>query len=133
MLVAAGAFLFGTKGMMDPIGPKEGMFAPVLFIVGAIALFSAALDVALIRRRGAAGAHRIARHLWRMGFAVFITAAISLIGQSPRFPEALQRMEYLAPPVALSLALTVFWLLRIRFGARWRQRLAAPAVRPARS
>ncbi|HEX3578936.1 MAG TPA: DUF2306 domain-containing protein, partial [Thermoanaerobaculia bacterium] len=43
-------------------------------IFAAIALLSAAGDLRMLIRGGVAGAQRLVRHIWRMGFALFVAA-----------------------------------------------------------
>ena len=65
---------YGLEAANSQTGSKDGYPAAVYFFFGSVALFSAALDVRMIVRGGVFGAHRIARHLWRMCFALLIGA-----------------------------------------------------------
>jgi uncharacterized membrane protein len=121
VVIAAAAFIAGWLGTTDPIGLKDKMFAPICFVIAGLALYFAALDVNVIVRGGLAGSNRLARHAWRMGFATFFGAAAGLIGQSLRFPEPVRPFLYAL--VLLTLVMTVFWLVRVRF-TRWRMKVA---------
>src|ERR1700737_1212187 len=57
----------------DATGLKDGIPAAGYFVFGSVALLAAALDVGMFIRGGVSGVHRIARHLWRMCFAMLIT------------------------------------------------------------
>jgi len=88
------------------------------------------LDVRMMAR-GIQGAHRIARHLWRMCFALFIAATSFFLGQtqgSPAqvFPEPLRQGAVLAIPVLLVLLLMFYWLARVLFTQRLSTRLTTP-------
>ena len=52
-------------------GPEAGMAYP-LFMFGGVAVSASAGDFRMIRAGGVRGAPRLARHLWRMCFALFI-------------------------------------------------------------
>ncbi len=96
--------------------------APFYFSVGAILATHAAFDLRLIVRRGIAGAKRLARHLWRMGFAFFIAAGSLFLGQPDVFPEPLKPIAFRAVPVILVVGLTLFWLIRVSFTGWHRRR-----------
>ena len=73
------------------------------------------------------GARRLARHLWRMGFAMFIATASFFVGQPKVFPEPLRGAFALrAIPVVMFIAVTLYWLVRVR---RKRQRAPMTGVR----
>lgn len=79
-------------------------------------MVSAVLDGTVIRRGGLAGSQRIARHVWRMGFALFTAAASFFLGQPQVFPAAVRETPFLlAAPVLIIVVLTVFWLIRVSF------------------
>jgi hypothetical protein len=71
--------------------------------------------------RGLQGARRIARHLWRMCFALFIAAGSFFLGQAQVFPEPIRKSGLLPIPVLLVLLLMFFWLVRVRFTQRYRR------------
>ena len=60
----------------------------------------------------------MARHIWRMGLALLIAALSLFIGQPKVFPPGLRGAPVMFVPEAAVLALTVFWLVRIRFKTR---------------
>jgi uncharacterized membrane protein len=104
------------------ITPRPGDRGPAL-VFGAVALVAAALDARLLRAGRISGAHRLARHLWRLGFALLMASTAFFLGQAQLFPQPLRRIDVLALPVLLVLVATLF------FGARlwWRSRRPAVA------
>ena len=84
------------------------------FIFGVMALLAAAGDLRMLRARGVNGARRIARHLWRMCFAMWIAAASFFWGPPRRVPEVLRIPALLAVAVLLPIAVMLLWLWRIR-------------------
>jgi hypothetical protein len=84
-----------------------------------VALLAAAGDIRMLLTHNMQWTHRIARHLWRMCFALWIAVASFFLGQSDEFPEALRIMPLLCTPVLLVLLLMFYWLVRVLF-TQWR-------------
>jgi hypothetical protein len=98
------------------------------FFMGSIMLLAAAGDVRMLLRGGVFGAQRIARHLWRMCFGLFIAAGSFFLGPSNRPLRLLSAVglgQHLSPALfstslylilsILPLILLIFWLVRVRF------------------
>ncbi|HXN94908.1 MAG TPA: hypothetical protein VN879_10405 [Candidatus Acidoferrales bacterium] len=98
------------------------------FFMGSVMLLAAAGDVRMVVRGGVFGAKRIARHLWRMCFGLFIAAGSFFLGPSNRPLRLLSTVgvgKYLSPALfsttlylvltLLPLILLIFWLVRVRF------------------
>lgn len=115
LAIAFGCFKFGLEAVNSETGLKDGFPPAPHFIFGTVALLAAAGDVRLIRRCGIFGAQRIARHLWRMCFALFIAAASLFLGQPQVFPEPVRGTLILAAPVILVIVLMIYWLIRVLF------------------
>ena len=76
---------------------------------GVVGLVASALDLRMIRSRGLHGASRLARHLWRMCFALFIAALSFFLGQSDEFPEPLRIPALLMLPELAVLVAMLYW------------------------
>jgi uncharacterized membrane protein len=111
--LAAGLFAIGIG--LTSIGSTKVWWFPAVpaTVFGTIALLAAYGDLRLARGRVLDPAHRIARHLWRMGFAMFIATGSFFLGQAKVFPEELRVMSVLAAPVLLVLATMAFWWIRV--------------------
>jgi len=107
------AFLFGWQATNRADGLRDGYPAAVYFVFGSIALLAAALDVNMLIRGGLSGAHRMARHLWRMSFAFLITVLSFFVGKQRLFPDAIVRTHLNAVPVLLVAAVMFYWLFRV--------------------
>ena len=103
---------FSITGGMDET-------TPIGLIFGAVAVLAAIGDIRMLLARSNPWTHRIARHLWRMCFALWIAAASFFLGQADEFPEALRIMPLLCTPVLLVLLLMFYWLVRVLF-TQWR-------------
>jgi hypothetical protein len=85
-----------------------------MFLFAVVGLLAAAGDRQMIRAGGIQGSRRIARHLWRMCFAMWIAAASFFWGPRGRVPEAIRIPALLAVAVLLPIAAMVYWLWRLR-------------------
>jgi uncharacterized membrane protein len=95
-------------------GVREGIPAVVLFKFALVALLAGAGDLRVIRAGALRGAPRLARHLWRMCFALYIATASFFFGQADKLPEALRVPALLAFPVVAVVVTMFYWLWRVR-------------------
>src|SRR5258705_11922579 len=72
LALAAGLAFYGVEAASTPKGALQGYPAFAYFIFGSLALFFAAGDVRMLARGGVSGTQRLARHLGRMCFGLFI-------------------------------------------------------------
>ena len=105
---------FGFEALYSPTGLKEGYPPPLYFVWGFVVLLCIVGDVRMLARDGIFGTQRVARHLWRMSFALFIAAGSFFLGQQKVFPVALRGLKIWFVPPALALLLMTFWLIRVR-------------------
>ncbi|MGC2184792.1 MAG: hypothetical protein WA637_16060 [Terriglobales bacterium] len=112
-----GAFnvTYGLEAANSHTGLKHGYPPGPYFFLGSIALLAATGDIRLLVRRGISGTPRIARHLWRMCFALFIASSSIFLAREHLFPAILRKTGVLYLLSFLPLMLMVFWLIRVRF------------------
>ena len=115
--LALGAVIvtYGLEAANSQTGLKGGIPAGMYFFLGSVALLSAAGDLRMLLHGGVFGAQRIARHLWRMCYALFIASGSLFLGQQQVFPAFLRRTNVLFVPAVLPLIWMIFWLIRVRF------------------
>src|SRR5205814_2594495 len=124
------SWMTGLKVVRSGASSQNGVPVGMILFMGSVCLLAAAGDVRMLLRGGIVGAKRIARHLWRMCFGLFIAAGSFFFGPSNRPLRLLSTVglgKYLSPALfstslyllltILPLILLVFWLLRIRFTA----------------
>jgi hypothetical protein len=112
---------------------QDGVPVGMTFFMGSIMLVAAAGDLRMLVRGGLFGAKRIARHLWRMCFGLFIASGSFFLGPSNRPLRLLSRVglgQHLSPALfsttlyliltILPLILLIFWLVRVRFTNAYR-------------
>ena len=95
-------------------GTRKGMPAFPFIMFGVAALFASVGDVRMIRSGALTGAPRLARHLWRMCFALFIASISFFIGQADKLPKALRIYPLLVTLVLVPLVAMVYWRVRLR-------------------
>ncbi len=134
--LAIGIFLWmnGIKVLRSGASSQGGVPVGMMFFMGSVCLLAAAGDVRMLVRGGVAGAKRIARHLWRMCFGLFIASGSFFLGPSNRPLRLLSSVgvgKYLSPALfsttlyliltLLPLILLIFWVVRVRFANAYRK------------
>jgi len=109
LIVLADAVLAFTWGFQS--GSRT---APVFFVFGSLIWLCVFADVRMIRSGGVSGGQRIARHLWRMCFALWIALMSFYPGQARLFPEAWRKSGLLLLPMLLLLGYMLVSLRRRR-------------------
>lgn len=125
--ITAAGVIFMRMGAASPSGTVDGS-PPQAFLLFTIAgVFAAAGEVHVLVRRQLSNVSRIARHLWRMCFSLFIASGSFFLGQQQVFPEALQDSVLLYVVALAPLPIMLFWLCKVRFDD-WRRRRVKAAV-----
>jgi hypothetical protein len=113
LAVGAASLAFGVQALANG-GMRNGLPAFPFFLFGVVGVLAAAGDLRMIRSGPLRGARRVARHLWRMSFALFVAALSFFVGQAKVIPEPLRVPPLLALPVVAVLATMAYWLWRLR-------------------
>lgn len=125
LTVAVAVVTFGVEAAQSAAGSKNGVPAGMSFFLGGMALLAAAGDIRMIAR-GVFGRQRVARHLWRMCFALFIASGSIFAARPHLFPAFMRKSGMLMLLTALPLMLMIFWLLRVRFAGKPKRAQPAP-------
>lgn len=121
-VVAAVELTYGFEALLSATGMKHGYPPGPYFFMGSVAGIASVGDIRMLLRGGIAGTQRIARHLWRMCFSLFIAAASIFLARQQLFPAILQKTGTLIFLSVLPLALMIFWLIRVRFAKAYKKR-----------
>lgn len=126
--VGASTWVNGIEVLRSGATSQNGVPVGMSFFMGSICLLAAVGDVRMLLRGGVFGAKRIARHLWRMCFGLFIASGSFFLGPSNRplrlfsavgigqhLPPVLFSTDLYLFLTMLPLILLIFWLLRVRF------------------
>jgi len=118
MLLALGVGLtsvtLGFLTLASPTGRWDGLPPFPFFMFGIVGLLAGAGDARMLRAGGVRGASRLARHLWRMCWALWIAAASFFWGQAKVIPEPIRITALLSVPVLAVLLTMLYWLWRVR-------------------
>ena len=118
--IAAYGIILGLEAINSEDGRKDGFPAVIYLLFGGIAAIAALSDTSNIMRKGVAGAQRIARHLWRMSYAMYMAVSSFFLGQQQVFPEALRGSPILIAPVLIVIVLLFFWLIKVLVGKQFK-------------
>ena len=110
--VGAACIAYGIKVASGQT--NDGVPAGMYFFFGVVILLAAAGDIRMLARGGISGAQRIARHLWRMCFGLFIASGSFFLGRQRIFPDFVRNSNVLIFLTIMPLILLIFWLIRVR-------------------
>ena len=109
--------LGGVNAYNSPGGVVKGVPFAMFFFLATVMLLAAAGDVRVMRGGAPRGGPRLARHLWRMCFALFIAAG-SFFSVRQRVAKVLPEPLTTAPmrflPIVLLFVAMFYWLWRVR-------------------
>src|SRR5918996_3301919 len=119
--LALGAIASGVKAFngprLSPGGVPFRTIGVVSFVVATVLLLAAVGDLRILRFGAPRGGQRLARHLWRMCFALFIAAG-SFFSIRERvatiLPEPFTTGPMRALPILLLFGAMFYWLWRVR-------------------
>jgi uncharacterized membrane protein len=114
LLTAITGFAWGYQAAHAPTHRLDGSAPAFYMVFGSVALLATALDVRMLARGGFAGAQRTARHLSRMGLAMFMATSSFFLGQAKLFSPAVRASGVLKIPVFLVVGAVLYWLVRVR-------------------
>lgn len=123
-VVGTYAIYTGVRAFSAGMSEIDGNPVQVIIVFGSVAFIAALLDLRLLIVRRLPRKWQLVRHIWRIGFAMFIATASFFLGQSQFIPESLRNVFTLVGPVLLVLILTVYWVVRVSvWGFRSKPRL----------
>ncbi len=129
LAIAAVTVTWGIEAARSSTGMQYGYPPGPYFFLGVVTVLAIVGDARVLVRHGISGTQRIARHLWRMCFALFVAASSIFLARAQVFPVFLQKTGALVFLSVLPLLLMIFWLIRVRFeGAYRRMTMAAGEV-----
>jgi uncharacterized membrane protein len=109
----------GVNEWLDPAVEVVGRprVVPPL-VIGIVILLAAIGDLRAIRAGGLQGSRRLARHLWRMCFALFVATGSFFLGQMKFIPEPLRIVPLLLVIAFAPVLFLFYWMWRVRIRGR---------------
>jgi hypothetical protein len=133
----------GIKIVRSGASSQDGVPVGMTFFMGSVMLLAAVGDVHMLVGAGVVGAKRVARHLWRMCFGLFIAAGsfflgpsnrplrlLSAVGLGQHLPQALFSLTLYSILSILPLIMLIFWLVRVRFPNAYKGSIQLASARP---
>lgn len=113
---------WGLEAALSPTGMKYDYPPGPFFFMGSVAALAAVGDIRMLVRGGISGTQRIARHLWRMCFALFVAASSIFLARQHLFPVFMRKTGMLLLLSFLPLMLMIFWFIRVRYAKAYRRK-----------
>ncbi len=110
--------VFGAMALQTESGALDRYPAAIYFVFGCVALIGTTLDGRMLLANDTDDKHRIARHLWRMCFGMYMATSAFFLGQAKLFPEMFRNSWLLGVPVLLVVLAMLYWLARTLFARR---------------
>ena len=129
-IIAAVTYAVAIMALGRPGNQIDGVPAAMMFFMGTITLCAVAGDVRMIRAGGIKGTRRVARHLWRMCFALYIAAGSFFIGQMQFIPEPVRIVPLLFVLGISPLGVLLYWMWRVRLKQNLRGLMTTKPVEP---
>ena len=109
----------GVNEWLDPAVKVVGRprVVPPL-VIGSVMLFAAIGDLRAIRAGGLRGSRRLARHLWRMCFGLFIATGSFFLGQMKFIPQPVRIVPLLLVLAFAPILFLFYWMWRVRVRGR---------------
>jgi hypothetical protein len=119
--VATVCIVYGFEAVTSPDGMHYGTPVGQYLFLGSVASIAFVGDVRMLVRHGIDGTQRLARHLWRMCFALFIASGSIFLARQHLFPAILRTTGALYFLTFLPLLLMIFWLIRVRVATAYKR------------
>lgn len=126
-LIALFELTMGVVALGRPRGAINGVPGGMILFMGTVALLAAAGDWRMIRAGGIKGARRLARHLWRMCFALFVASGSFFLGQMKFVPQPVRIVPLMFALGVAPLIVLLYWMWRIRLRQSLRGLIVANA------
>jgi hypothetical protein len=99
-----------------------------MFFMATIVLLAAIGDLRMIRAGGVQGTRRLARHLWRMSFGLFIASGSFFLGQMQLIPEPIRIVPLIVVLAVSPLVVLLYWMWRVRLKKNVRGMMMAKPI-----
>lgn len=132
LLFGSALFAQGITAFDRPGHQIGGVPAGMMFFLASIILLAAVGDARMIRAGGIQGSRRLARHLWRMCFGLFIASG-SFVAQLVKMkfmPDWMRSVPVIVVLGSAPLVVLLYWMWRIRLRQNLRGLLTAQPISP---
>ena len=129
-IIAASTYSGAFTALGRPGNQIDGVPAGMMFFLGTVVLLAAIGDVRMIRAGGIQGTRRLARHLWRMCFGLFIAngSFVAQLAMMKFLPEGARSVPMILILAATPLVVLLYWMWRVRLRQNLRGLMTARPV-----
>ena len=120
LFIASGFFALGIEALRSATRTIDGLTPAPMFVFGSVAALAALGDLGVSLARNVPRSYRIARHLWRMCFALFMAVVSFFVGQAQVLPELLRNSPVPGFLPLVVILLMFYWIARVRLGKGYR-------------
>jgi uncharacterized membrane protein len=115
-LFAAAGYAKGFAALDRPGNHIDGVPAGMIFFMNTIVLLAAIGDARMIFAGGVQGTRRLARHLWRMCFGLFIASGsfVAQLAMMKGMPVWMRSVPVMVLLGSAPLVVLLYWLWRVR-------------------
>ena len=124
--IAVDGYAWGFIALGWPGNQIDGVPAGMMFFMSTITLLAAVGDLRMLRAGGIQGTRRVARHLWRMCFGLFIASGSFFLGQMKFIPEPIRIVPLIMLLAVTPLVVLLYWMWRVRLRQNLRGLTAKP-------
>ena len=114
--------------LSDPTRVTNGVPALMTAFIGTVTVLASIGDWRLLRAGTITGVRRLARHLWRMCFGLFIASGSFFLGQIKFLPEPLRIVPLLGALGISPLVVLLYWMWRVRLRQNLRGLMTAKPI-----
>ena len=123
MIYAFAVLILGIFFSLETVKAKPDSLNALdyfLFFYTGMAGLGGVLDLVMVIRKKILGPKRIARHVWRMSFALWIACGSLFLGQPQVFPAPFDQLMVRAIPVLFVVVMWFFWNVYVFFDKRFK-------------
>ncbi len=119
LIIMVSAFVGGLKAAATESGVLNDLPPGAFYTIAGISALAFLLDLKYVFLNAPLASARLTRHVWRMGFSMFLSTAIFFFGNNYILPDFLRTPFYLSIPVLFVVLITVAYCLLINFYPKW--------------
>jgi len=117
---AATSYLLAWLASQTHEHTLDGSPPQAFWVFATVTTIAAVGDLHLVLRGSIGGAQRIARHVWRMCFGLFVASGSLFLGQMQVFPVWLRHTPILYALALAPFAFLTFWMLKVLLSSTYR-------------
>jgi hypothetical protein len=129
-IFAAATYSGAFSALGRPGNQLNGVPAAMLFFMGTVLLLAAIGDFRMVWTGGIQGTRRLARHLWRMCFGLFIASGsfVAQLVMMKFMPGWMRSVPVIVTLGAAPLVVLLYWMWRVRLKQNLRGLMTAKPI-----